>query len=103
MNHNQRVAGLLMQKELRYYSQVLGRPQRPFLAIIGGAKVSDKILVLENMLNLVDEMIIGGGMAYTFLKIIQNVKIGASLYDEDGAGVVHKIVEKARERGIKLH
>lgn len=99
----QRVAGLLMHREMSYYGAVLSKPQRPFLAIIGGAKVSDKILVLENLLNLVDEMIIGGGMAYTFLRIINNVQIGDSLFDSDGAGVVHRIIEKARERGVKLH
>ena len=99
----QRVAGLLMHREMSYYGAVLSKPQRPFLAIIGGAKVSDKILVLENLLNLVDEMIIGGGMAYTFLRIINNVQIGDSLFDKDGAGVVHRIIERARERGVKLH
>jgi len=99
----QRVAGLLMHKEMSYYGSVLSKPQRPFVAIIGGAKVSDKILVLENLLDLVDEMIIGGGMTYTFLRIIHNVNIGDSLFDQPGAGVVHKIVEKARLKGVKLH
>jgi len=103
----QRVAGLLMHKEMSFYGRVLSKPARPFVAIIGGAKVSDKILVLENLLTNVlvegDSMIIGGGMAYTFLRIISNVSIGESLFDAEGAGVVHRIVEKARERGIKIH
>jgi len=103
----QRVAGLLMHKEMSFYGRVLSKPARPFVAIIGGAKVSDKILVLENLLSNVltagDSMIIGGGMAYTFLRIVGNVAIGDSLFDKDGAGVVHRIMEKARERGIKIH
>jgi phosphoglycerate kinase len=65
-----RVAGLLMQKELQFYSKVLDNPKRPFLAIVGGAKVSDKIQVIENLLSQCDEIIIGGGMAYTFLKVL---------------------------------
>lgn len=103
INLPQRVAGLLMHKEMDYYGRVLSQPARPFLAIIGGAKVSDKILVLENMLSLVDEMIIGGGMAYTFLKVINGVEIGDSLFDKEGAEVVHRIVEKAKAGKIKLH
>ena len=99
----QRVAGLLMHKEMSYYGSVLSKPARPFLAIIGGAKVTDKILVLENLINLVDEMIIGGGMAYTFLSVIHGVSIGDSLFDKDGAGVVTKILAKAAERGVKIH
>jgi phosphoglycerate kinase len=66
----QRVAGLLMKKEMNYYAQVLGEPKRPFLAILGGAKVSDKIQVIDNLLGLVNDMIIGGGMAYTFKKVL---------------------------------
>ena len=103
INLPQRVAGHLMNKELTYYGNVLGSPQRPFLAIVGGAKISDKILVLENLLELVDEMIIGGGMAYTFLKVLKNVKIGNSLFDAVGAKEVTKIMEKAARRGVKIH
>lgn len=99
----QRVAGLLMHKEMSYYGSVLSKPARPFLAIIGGAKVSDKIHVLNNMLNLVDEMIIGGGMAYTFLKVIHGVSIGDSLFDPAGAEVVQQVIQKAKERNIKIH
>lgn len=81
----QRAAGLLMQKELTYFAKALESPQRPFLSILGGAKVSDKIQLIENLLEKVDEMIIGGGMAYTFLKVLQGMKIGDSLYDEQGS------------------
>lgn len=61
-----KAAGLLMKKELEYFGRVMEKPERPLLAILGGAKVSDKILLIKNLLSLVDEMIIGGGMAYTF-------------------------------------
>lgn len=98
-----RVAGLLMQKELQFYSRVFSKPKRPFLAIVGGAKVSDKIQVLENLLNQCDEIIIGGGMAYTFKKVLEGVKIGSSIFDEEGAKLVGQIMRKARERGVKVH
>jgi len=98
-----RVAGKLMQKELGYFAKVLGNPERPFLAILGGAKISDKIMVIENLLNIADEIIIGGGMAYTFKKVNDGVKIGASLFDEPGAQHVKRILELAEERGVKLH
>jgi len=99
----QRVAGLLMARELNYFAKVLGAPQRPFLAIVGGAKVSDKIQVLENMLDLVDELIIAGGMTYTFKKVLQNVAIGKSIFDPEGAKVVERVMTKAKERGVKVH
>lgn len=90
-----RAAGLLMEKELKYFSKVLEKPDRPLLVIMGGSKVKDKIPVINKMLDLVDEMIIGGGMAYTFNKIIRNMKIGNSIYDEEGAKVVKDIMNKA--------
>lgn len=99
----QRVSGLLMQKELTYFAQVLGNPQRPFLSIIGGAKVCDKIQVLENLIDKCDEMIITGGMAYTFKKVLHNINIGSSLFDEEGAKEVMKIVKRAKERNVQLH
>jgi len=99
----QRVAGLLMKKELAYYAQVLGQPQRPFLAILGGSKISDKIKVIFNLLDLVDEMIIGGGMAYTFKKIIDHVEIGNSLFDKEGAEQVEAIMKRAKEKKVKIH
>jgi phosphoglycerate kinase len=98
-----KAAGFLMKKELEYFAKTLENPERPFLAILGGAKVSDKIKLIENMLDKVDEMIIGGGMAFTFKKVIDNVSIGKSLFDENGSKIVKNIVEKASKNGIKLH
>ena len=72
---NQRAAGFLFKKELTYFSKALNNPQRPFLAILGGAKVADKIQLIESMLDKVDEMIIGGGMAFTFRKIMDNMSV----------------------------
>ena len=83
--------------------KALDNPKRPFLAILGGAKVADKIQLIENMLDKVDEMIIGGGMAFTFRKIMDNMAIGTSLYDEEGAKTVPSILEKAKAKGVKLH
>lgn len=70
-----RAAGLLMKKELQFFAQVLEEPKKPFLAILGGAKVSDKIQLIENLMDKVDAMIIGGGMAFTFKKTLENVKV----------------------------
>jgi len=100
---SQRAAGFLLKKELTYFSKALNNPKRPFLAILGGAKVADKIQLIENMLDKVDEMIIGGGMAFTFRKVMDNMAIGSSLYDEDGAKIVPSLVEKAKAKGVKLH
>jgi len=98
-----RAAGFLLKKELDYFSKVLENPTRPLTVILGGAKVSDKIQLINNLLDLVDEMIIGGGMAFTFNKEMNNTPIGASLYDEAGAKLVKGIVQKAKEKGVKLH
>jgi len=98
-----KAAGFLMKKELEYFAKALEKPEKPFLAILGGAKVSDKIKLIENMLDKVDEMIIGGGMVFTFKKVIDGVKIGKSLFDEEGSKSVQKIVDKAKEKGVKLH
>ena len=98
---DQRAAGFLLKKELTYFSKALDNPKRPFLAILGGAKVADKIQLIENMLDKVDEMIIGGGMAFTFLKV-DGCEIGASLYDEEGAKLVPEIKKKAEEKGVEL-
>ena len=76
---NQRAAGFLLKKELTYFSKALDNPERPFLAILGGAKVADKIQLIENMLDKVDEMIIGGGMAFTFRKVMDNMKVRVKL------------------------
>ncbi|MFO7974854.1 MAG: phosphoglycerate kinase [Candidatus Hydrogenedentota bacterium] len=94
-------AGYLVAKEMEYFSKVLETPERPLTAILGGAKVSDKIPVIDNLLNLVDTLIIGGGMAYTFMKA-QGYEIGDSLLDEGGIDVAKKAMEKAKEKGIEL-
>ena len=99
----QRAAGFLMQKELEYFGKALSNPERPFLGILGGAKVKDKILLIENLLDKVNAMIIGGGMAYTFKKVMDGMAIGGSLFDADGAKIVDKLVAKAKERNVKLH
>ncbi|KAM7290216.1 probable phosphoglycerate kinase isoform X1 [Ixodes scapularis] len=99
----QRAAGLLMKKELEYFSKALDNPSRPFLAILGGAKVKDKIQLIENMLDKVNEMIIGGGMAFTFLKVTENMQIGGSLYDSDGATIVNSLLEKAKKNNVQIH
>ncbi|MEQ2208884.1 hypothetical protein XENOCAPTIV_018290 [Xenoophorus captivus] len=75
VNLPQKAAGFLMKKELDYFAMALEKPQRPFLAILGGAKVKDKIQLINNMLDKVDEMIIGGGMAFTFLKVLNNMEV----------------------------
>jgi len=95
-------AGSLMLAELSAFAKVLETPAKPVLAILGGAKVSDKIKLIENLLDKVDKMIIGGGMAYTFLKVINGMEIGNSLYDEDGAKTVETIMAKAKEKGVEI-
>ena len=95
------VSGLLMEKEIRCLSQALDNPTRPFTAIVGGAKVSSKIGVLENLLDKVDNMIIGGGMAYTFVKA-NGGKIGNSICEDDQLDVAKAIEAKAAAKGIKL-
>lgn len=103
VNLPQRAAGYLLQKELEYFGKALSNPERPFLAILGGAKVADKIQLIDNLLEKVDEMIIGGGMAYTFKKELSGMKIGKSLYDPEGAKIVHQLIDKARSKGIQIH
>ena len=99
---SQKVSGFLMKKELDYFAQALESPKRPFLAILGGAKVSDKIQLIDNLLSKVDSLIICGGMAFTFKKTLENVKIGNSLFDEAGSKTVGDLVEKAKRNGVKL-
>lgn len=98
-----RAAGFLMKKELQYFSKILESPEKPLTVVMGGAKVADKIQLIMKMLELVDEMIIGGGMAFTFNKVLQNANIGKSLFDEEGAKIVPQIMAKAKERGVKIH
>ena len=95
------VAGLLMEKEIEFLGQAVENPSRPFAAIIGGAKVSDKIGVIENLLNKVDVLIIGGGMANTFLAA-QGYDIGASLIEADKVELAKTLLKQATERGVKM-
>ena len=95
------VAGLLMEKELTYLGKALTDPARPFIAILGGAKVSDKIEVIDNLLGKVDAILIGGGMAYTFLKS-QGLEVGKSLVEADKLEVARQALEKAKQRGVRF-
>ncbi len=95
------VSGLLMEKELRCLGDALNNPQKPFTAVVGGAKVSSKIGVLENLLDKVDNMIIGGGMAYTFVKA-NGGKIGNSICEDDQMEVAKAIEKKAKDKGVNL-
>jgi phosphoglycerate kinase len=96
------VAGLLMQKEIDYFGKALENPDRPMVAILGGAKVSGKIKVINNLINKVDKLIIGGGMMFTFLKA-QGYEIGKSLVEEDRLEVAKSVLKQAEEKGIKLY
>lgn len=98
---NPAVAGFLMGKEIRYLGSALAEPKRPFVAILGGAKVSDKIPVIENLLPKVDTLIIGGGMAYTFLKA-QGIDCGKSLLEVDRIELSRELLAKAKERGVQI-
>ena len=94
-------AGLLMQKELEYLGRAVTNPEKPFVAIIGGAKVSDKIDVLRNLLDKVDALLIGGAMAYTFLKA-QGKQVGKSLVEEDKIDLAKDLLKSAQSRGVRL-
>jgi phosphoglycerate kinase len=98
----QRACGYLMKKELDAFGAVLDNPQRPLLAILGGAKVADKIQLINNLLDKADEIIIGGGMAFTFKKVLNNMPIGSSLFDAEGAKLVPDLMKKAQEKGRKI-
>lgn len=98
----QKASGFLMKKELDYFAQALENPQRPFLAILGGAKVSDKIQLIDNLLGKVNSLIICGGMAFTFKKTLEGVKIGNSLFDEAGSKTVKDLVDKAAKNNVKI-
>jgi len=99
---DKRMFGFLINSELAAMDRVLNNAQHPFTAIMGGAKVSDKILLIENLLNRVDNLIIGGGMTYTFIKA-KGGRIGKSLCEEDKLDLALKILEKAKEKGVKLY
>jgi phosphoglycerate kinase len=94
-------AGLLMEKELRYLGEALSNPARPFVAILGGAKVSDKIDVIENLLTRVDRLLIGGAMAYTFFKA-KGQTVGRSLVEDDKLDAARDIMSRAKQRGLEL-
>ena len=98
----QKAAGFLMEAELNAFASVLDHPKRPLLAILGGAKVADKIPLINNLLDRANEIIIGGGMAFTFKKVVDGMAIGASLFDPEGAKIVGELVAKAKERGVGL-
>ena len=95
------VSGFLIEKELKFLGEALENPERPFVAILGGSKVSDKIGVIENLLEKVDTLIIGGGMAYTFFKA-QGYNVGDSLCEEDKCDLALELIEKAKEKNVKL-
>jgi phosphoglycerate kinase len=95
------VAGFLMEKELDYLGGAIANPERPFVAILGGAKVADKIPVIDNLLDKVDTLIIGGGMVFTFLKA-KGYEIGKSLLDEPGLELAKAAIAKAEAKGVKL-
>jgi phosphoglycerate kinase len=97
----QSAAGLLMEKELAYLGKAVSNPARPFVAILGGAKVSDKIEVVENLMKIADAMLIGGGMAYTFLKA-RGLPIGKSLVENDKIDLARKILADAKARNFKF-
>ncbi|WHY91163.1 phosphoglycerate kinase [Neobacillus cucumis] len=101
-HHLPAVAGFLMEKELEVLGKALSNPERPFTAIIGGAKVKDKIGVIENLLEKVDNLIIGGGLAYTFIKA-QGHEIGQSLLEEDKIDLAKSFIEKAKEKGVNFY
>lgn len=95
------VSGFLIEKEVKFLGQILGSPARPFVAIIGGAKVGDKILVIENLLKKVDTLVIGGGMAFTFFKAM-GYEIGKSILDKDNVGLAGDLIKKAGDAGVAL-
>jgi len=101
-HHIPAVSGLLMQKELDVLGKALSNPDRPFTAIIGGAKVKDKIGVIENLLDKVDNLIIGGGLAYTFVKALGH-EVGQSLLEEDKIELAKSYMDKAKEKGVKFY
>lgn len=99
----EKAAGFLMEAELKAFAAVLDHPQRPLLAILGGAKIADKIPLINNLIETADEIIVGGGMAFTFKKVLENMEIGASLFDPVGATTVADLMAKAQAKGVKIH
>lgn len=97
-----KAAGFLMEAELKAFNKVLENPDRPLLAILGGAKIADKIPLINNLLDKANKVIIGGGMAYTFHQVNRGMKIGASLFDPEGAKIVAELEAKAKAKGVEL-
>jgi phosphoglycerate kinase len=97
-----KVAGFLMEAELKAFTAVIDNPQRPLLAILGGAKIADKIPLINNLLEKANEIIIGGGMAFTFKKELEGMSIGDSLYDPEGAKIAKDLFAKAAAKGVKI-
>ena len=98
----EKAAGFLMEAELNAFAKVLETPQRPLLAILGGAKIADKIPLINNLLDKANKVIIGGGMAYTFHKVNRGMKIGSSLFDAEGAKIVAELEAKAKAKGVEI-
>ncbi|BFZ57555.1 phosphoglycerate kinase [Savitreella phatthalungensis] len=98
----QRASGFLMAKELEYFAKALESPSRPFLAILGGAKVTDKIQLIDNLLTKVNILIVCGGMAFTFKKVLEGMEIGNSLYDDAGAKQVESLMQKAKDNNVEI-
>ncbi|MBC8128458.1 MAG: phosphoglycerate kinase, partial [Gloeobacteraceae cyanobacterium ES-bin-144] len=99
----QKAAGFLMEAEINAFNAVLDTPKRPLLAILGGAKIADKIPLITNLLDKANDIIIGGGMAFTFRKILDGMEIGDSLFDAEGAKIIQELAEKAKAKGVNLH
>jgi phosphoglycerate kinase len=97
-----KAAGFLMEAELNAFAKVIDNPARPLLAILGGAKIADKIPLINNLLEKADEIIIGGGMAFTFKKVLENMEIGTSLFDPEGAKIAKELFDKAKAKGVKI-
>jgi phosphoglycerate kinase len=102
VNLPQKAAGFLMEAELNAFAAVLDHPNRPLLAILGGAKIADKIPLINNLLEKANEIIIGGGMAFTFKKELEGMEIGNSLYDPEGAKIAKELFEKAKAKGVTI-
>ena len=95
------VSGFLIEKEVKFLDSAVNNPERPFVAIMGGAKVGDKIKVIENLLEKVDTLIVGGGMAFTFFKAM-GLEIGKSILDEENIGLASELLKKAEEKGVEM-
>ncbi|HQY06305.1 MAG TPA: phosphoglycerate kinase, partial [Lacunisphaera sp.] len=102
LNLKDKAAGFLMEAELKAFAKVIETPARPLLAILGGAKIADKIPLINNLLEKSDEIIIGGGMSFTFKKVLDGMAIGNSLFDAEGAKIARELFDKAKARGVKI-